>query len=290
MAVNWSNIDWGSLLGSAASIYSANQNADATAAAARSTQTNPFSVFSPFGSVVNNGQRGLVINPGNNPFTQMFTTGGLTMGANAFSAPSAAYYGAPKEIVDAANGAMNTDAAAADRLALLRSQAAPESNRNAIALREKLFGQGRNGSTGGANEQRAFLEAENNADLNRQITAADWANARAQQRFSNAVSATGVGGQIQGQQFNQFAASQAGQMNPFMAMLQAGSLGVGAGGGVAPGAALAAAQASNVPYQMGAQAVGELAPMLFGNSKTIQPVNTSVPPSRYGGDPRAVGY
>lgn len=259
-------IDWGSILGAAANYASANQASNAAGDAARSTQTNPYSVYTPFGSVVNNGQRGLNVQGAPNPFSQLFTTGGLSQGANAFSAPGAAYYGAPSEVVNAANGANNTDAEAAQRLQLLRDQAAPAANQQAVSLRDRLFGRGTIGSTGGANEQRAFLDSQNQADLNRQMTAADWANARAQQRFSNALGATGFGAQLQGQQFNQFAASQQGVMNPFSQLLQAGGLGVGAGGGVAPAAAINAAQASNVPYQLGAQAVGQIAPMVIPQS------------------------
>jgi hypothetical protein len=53
----------------------------------------------------------------------------------------------------------------------LRDQAAPDANRQAVALRDRLFGRGTLGSTGGAAEQEAFLNSQNQADLQCQMTA-----------------------------------------------------------------------------------------------------------------------
>lgn len=266
--------DWGSLINTGlqvgAGLLGSKKNADATSAAAASTRATPYSTGSQYGTTAVDPKNNTIqFNQAANPFAQLFTMGGLQQGANAFSAPGAAYYGAPKEVVQAANGAMNSDADAAGRLQLLRDQAAPESNRQAVSLRDRLFGRGTLGSSAGSNVQRAFLESENQADLGRQMTAADWANQRAQQRFSNALGATGFGGQIQQQQFNQFAASQQGANNPFQQLLQQGGMGVGAAGGVAPGAAMTNAQAQSAPWQIGAQAISQLAPMIgsyFTNS------------------------
>ncbi len=271
--------DWGSLINTGiqvgAGLLGSKKNADNTAQAAASTRPVPYSTQSQFGtSTVNPTNNSIQFQGAANPFAQLFTMGGLTQGANAFSAPGAAYYGAPKEVVQAANGTMNTDADAAGRLQLLRDQAAPGANQQAVALRERLFGRGTLGSSGGGAEQEAFLNSQNQADLNRQMTAADWANQRAQQRFSNALGATGFGGQIQQQQFNQFAASQTGASNPFQQLLQQAGVGVGAAGGVAPGAAMANAQAQTAPWNIATQALSQFGPQIgqyFGNMISSSP-------------------
>lgn len=232
------------VLGAGAAIYGAKKNAKSAKAAAASTKPTPYSTSSQYGSVdARNGQ--LDFNQAANPFTQMFNIGGLQQAANAFSAPGQAYFGAPQEVIDAVNGINNTDADAAGRLDLLRNLAAPESNRQALALRERLFGAGRLGSSGGAAEQRAFLDSENQADLQRQLTATDWANQRAQNRFQAALGAVGLGSNLQANAFNQAAASQTAAQSPFQLLMQQAGLGVSAGGGVAPAAAVNAAQAQN---------------------------------------------
>lgn len=281
--------DWGSLINTGIQLgagYLGSKNeAKNTAQAAAATRPVPYSTQSQYGTTTvdpNTNQIGF--QQAANPFAQLATMGGLQMGANAFSAPGAAYYGAPQEVVQAANGAMNTDAEASNRLAMLRDFAAPESNRQAVSLRERLFGRGQLGSSSGGAQQRAFLDSENQADLGRQMTAVDWANQRAQQRFSNALGATGFGAQIQGQQFNQFTAGQQAAANPFQQLLQQGGLGVGAAGGVAPGAAMANAQAQSAPFNMGVQALSQFAPMIgqwAGNAisspKTPMPVGVNAP-------------
>jgi hypothetical protein len=246
------------VIGAGTSLYGAHKQSKAAKAAAASTKPNPYTTNSQYGSVVNqNGQ--LNFNQAANPFSQMFNVGGLQQAANAFSAPGQAYYGAPQEVVQAAQGTMNTDQDAAGRLEMLRNMAAPESNRQALALRERLFGRGTLGSSGGAAEQRAFLDAENQADLGRQMTSVDWANQRAQSRFQNALSATGFGANLQQNAFNQATAAQSASQSPFSLLLQQGGLGVSAGGGVAPAAAMASAQAQGQAFDTTAGALQGLA-------------------------------
>ena len=65
------------------------------------------------------------------------------------------------------------DAAAADRLSLLREQAAPHEQRAFTGLQDTLFAQGRAGSTGGALQTEAFARGLAEADLGRQLAAQD---------------------------------------------------------------------------------------------------------------------
>lgn len=259
------------IIGAGTALYGAKKQAKSAKQAAQATKPTPYGTSSQYGNVnVKNGQ--LDFQQANNPFVNMFTMGGLQQAANAFSAPGSAYYGAPQEVIDAANGINNTDADAAGRLQMLRDLAAPESNRQAVALRERLFGQGRLGSSGGAAEQRAFLDAENQADLQRQLTATDWANQRAQNRFQAALGAVGLGSNIQQNAFNQAAAAQTASQSPFQLLMQQAGLGVSAGGGVAPAAAVAAAQAQGDKYNTYAGAFGQLAGLGMDawNNRTIK--------------------
>lgn len=257
------------VVGAGASIIGANKQASATKAAAAATETRPFSGTSAYGTTnFNQGTRQFDINQANNPFASLFTVGGLSSLANAASAPGSPFYGAPPELIAALGQAGNSDAEAADRLNLLRSQAAPENNAAALSLKDKLFSLGQLGSTSGAAGQEALLRAANAQDLGFQTTAADWANQRAQQRFQNALTTIQTGGNLSNQQFGQGVTSNNALGDMFQRLLSQAGLGVSAGGGQAPQAALASAQASQVPFQaisnIAVPALGSLATG-FGN-------------------------
>lgn len=238
------------LIAAGASIIGAKKQASATKSAAEATATHPFSGSSAYGTTnFNQGTRQLDINQANNPFASLFTVGGLSSLANAASAPGSPFYGAPPELIAALGGASNSDAEAQNRLDLLRSQAAPENNAAALSLKDKLFSLGQLGSTSGAAGQEALLRATNAQDLGFQTTAADWANQRAQQRFQNALTTIQTGGNLASNQFNQGVTANNSLGDMFQRLLSQAGLGISAGGGQAPAAAMAAAGASTAPFQ-----------------------------------------
>jgi hypothetical protein len=217
---------------------------DAAKTAAQATATNPYSGTSSYGTTAfNTGTRTFDINQAANPFAQLATVGGLGSLANAYTAPGSAYYGAPPELIAALQGTNDTSGAMAARLAQLRSMASPENNAAAVSLKDKLFSLGQLGSTSGAAGQEAMLRAQNQQDLGFQQTAQDYANAQAQQRFQNALTAVNAGSTLAGNQFQQGVSSQGILANQFQQLLQQAGLGVSAGGGQAPAAAMAAAAA-----------------------------------------------
>lgn len=84
------------------------------------------------------------------------------------------------------------------QLDLLREKAAPQSERQFNALQSKLFSQGRLGTTGGARAFQAFAEAENAADLDRQLSARDLGLRTAEQQRSIASTTGALANQVAG--------------------------------------------------------------------------------------------
>lgn len=240
------------LIAVAGSAILGHQSSQAAKGAANATETRPFSGTSSLGTTkYNQGNRTFDINQANNPFAQLSTIGGLSQFANAYSAPGQAYYGAPQEVINALQGTMDPSQLAQQRLDMLRQQASPENNRQALALKDKLFSLGQLGSTSGAEGQRAFLEAQNAQDLGFQQSAQDYANTQAQNRFQNAIQATGLGANLANQNFSQGVGANNILSQQFQNLLSQAQLGVQAGGGQAPGAAVNAANQPSTGQLLG---------------------------------------
>lgn len=194
----------------------------------------------------------------------------------------------------------------------LRGLAAPEENRQRVNLDNKLFATGQYGSTGGAERLRALYEAQAQADNQRRFDAIGMSNQDAQtkfgnfsnalnfgqgvnnqnfsnllqsfgfsqgvnnQRFNNALTTVNQGISKQQQDFNMGSAANSNIQNMFAQLLNQAGLNVGAGGGVAPGAATyAASQAGNtgLAVAQAANAFGDL----YGRYQASQPPQQAVP-------------
>jgi hypothetical protein len=116
------------------------------------------------------------------------------------------------------------DSVAQQRLGLLRDQAAPFEDRAFNSLQNKMFSQGRMGSTGGGRDMEAFARGLGQADTARQLDSMGFAEqlygrdqqyAQAQQAMGANLFSGGASNWMQGQQM-------AGQL---------GQLGLGAAGG-----------------------------------------------------------
>ncbi len=239
------------VVGGATSIYSANKASKDAKKAAVATQTNPYDVNSPFGSVSFEGGQ-VNANPSPNPFQNFFGSLGLSSLANAGAANSMPFNGANGQLIQqmqAANAASQPGSNEfQDVLAKLRAVSAPQDQRDDVSLDNQLFSRGMLGTSGGAERFRALKEAQMGADNQRQLTAQGIASTNANQRFANALTTVNQGMSNQQQQFNIGANSNTQQQNLFSQLLQQGGLGIAAGGGQAPGAAVyAAQQGSNVP-------------------------------------------
>lgn len=249
---SWLGNNAGSIINAGMSIYGANQTKNATGKAVQQSTPLPYSSSSMFGNVAFNPQtRQINYSMGQNPFAQMFNTGGVQSLGNAYSAPGSAYYGAAPEIVSAANSAMDTEAEAANRYGLLTQLAQPEENRMFQRLENNLFARGQMGTTGGGEHYRGFYEAQNQADLARQLGAQDWAQQRALSRFDVARNAVGSGMAGQQQQYNIGTGSMGGLQNLFAQLLSQGNAGIGAASGTPQGVAMMNAQAQTLPLQAG---------------------------------------
>lgn len=253
---SWIGNNAGTIANLGMSLYGSNQQKKATQQAVKQATPIPYSSSSMFGNV-NFDPKSHTMNysMANNPFAQLLNVGGVQAFGNAFSAPGSAYYGAAPEVVAAAN-AMGGDAQAAEaqnRYDLLTQYAQPESNRMFQRLENNLFARGQMGTTGGGEHYRGFYEAQNQADLARQMAAQDWAQQRSLSRFDVARNAVGQGMTAQGQNFNMGTGAMGGLQSLFSQLLQQGQSGIGAGAGTPGGVALANASASNIPYQVGAE-------------------------------------
>lgn len=216
--------------------------------AAQATEVKPFGGTSGLGSATfNNSSRTFDMSAAPNPFTQLLNMMGPAALANAASAPGSAYYGAPQELVQAVQGlgmgAQQADASG--RYNLLTRLAQPEYQRTFNTLNNALFSRGQLGSTGGAEQMRAFHEAQNDADLKRQLASQDWASQQAMNRFTTAQNAIGTGATLQQQNFGIGTNSQQGVMNLFSALGNMANTGVSAGGGQNAQAAINAANAQS---------------------------------------------
>ena len=181
---------------------------------------------------------------GNNPFLNFAQQTGNTGIPGLFGDMQSTLQNMPSGAFDqfnqqmqGAQGIANQDLQGlmASRLGLLRQQAAPQEQQQYNSLQNRLFGQGRLGSTGGGNEVQSFARGLGEADLSRQMQAQnlglqaqqgnlqqagmlsnlagqgfqgalnynDLGANRAGQRMQNAMSLFGFGNQLQGQQQQQ---------------------------------------------------------------------------------------
>lgn len=216
MAINWANL-LGSIANAGATYYGASKNASATADAAAATAKTPVNVNSNvLGSTTFNKDTG-------------------TYDVNSTGPSTSPYAGANPELIAALEGLNNTDAATADRLTALRGLSAPDENLARNRMDDKLFARGQLGGTGGALQQEALYKAQAQADQQRQLTAADWAQNRALTKFTSALSTVG-----QGQ------AAQAQEADKANALAK---IGIAGDQSQNPGAAMAAANASTDPLK-----------------------------------------
>lgn len=86
-----------------------------------------------------------------------------------------------------------------DRLSLLRQQAAPQEESQFNSLQNRLFSQGRLGSTGGSNDIEAFARGLGQADLGRQLSAQNLGLQAQQQSAGILGQQAGLFGQLGGQ-------------------------------------------------------------------------------------------
>ena len=103
------------------------------------------------------------------------------------------YAGASPELIAALGGLTNTDAETQNRLAQLRTLAAPSESLAGNKALDNIFRLGQLGGTGGAIQQEAFANSLMQADRQRTLDAADWAQQRATTRFQGALQTVGAG-------------------------------------------------------------------------------------------------
>lgn len=210
--------------------------------------------------------QGFLGGAGTNPFLQ-FSQGlgnealpGLFGGVqNALgNLPSGAFDAFQSQMGDARNiASQDVNGLINNRLSLLRQQAAPQEEQAYNSLQQKLFGQGRLGSTGGANQMQAFARGLGEADLSRQLAAQglglqaqgmnlnqagmlsglagqnfsaalnynDIGANRAMQRMQNAMNLFGFGNQLQQQQMQSGIGGLTGLMGLDQNMMNSVALG-----------------------------------------------------------------
>jgi hypothetical protein len=266
------------------SIYAADKQSKAAKDAAKATQVNPIDITSPYGYVdFENGQANAYAAP--NPFSNLYGSLGLAGLANAGAANGLPYNGANSQLVEELQAASAASQPGSnefnDVLAKLRAVSAPEEQRQNVALDNQQFARGTLGTTGGAERFRALKEAQANADLQRQLQAQGITTQNANDRFTRALTTVNQGMSNQQQQFNIGSAAGGNQMNMWQALLNQMGVGIAAGGGQAPGAAMyAAQQAGNVPLAI-AQGANS-----FANAWMNRPQTQTPPPATtYGGYP-----
>jgi len=230
------------VVGAGAAVYSARKGAKAAKGAAKSTKPTPYGVTGPAGSMTVGKDGTLSLSQANNPFSGMFNTLGLGSLANAGAMSP--------EVMNAYQGLFGRglNETVSDQYSRLSRLAAPQERRDQQDLDNQLFARGMLGTTGGAERFRALMESQGQADLARQTQAWDLGQQVANQRFGAAM-----GNQLQ--QFNMGMGAFGGSNNLFQQLMQQAGLGVGAGGGVAPGAAMMAAEASGQPFMAGYNAL-----------------------------------
>jgi hypothetical protein len=185
------------------------------------------------------GAPGAFMDAQNTPFLQAGALPGFSglaahfgqQGADLFGAGTQAAFGAPTAGGEAAglfgmgHQALGQDFGAleADRLAQMRAAAQPFEERAGNQRIQSLFSSGRLGTTGGARAMGEFDLAQQQADIQRQMAASDFAQGQLGQNRQFAQGLFGMG--LQGIGMDQSRAMQLGQLG-----LGAGGFGFGAAG------------------------------------------------------------
>ena len=257
---------------------------DARSAASTAVQQgtpSPYGTYSPYGSVaVDPATRRMTFTQADSPFARLLQSIGLSQYANAATAPGAAYAGASPELVAAAQGFTPQGEAGNfnSELSRLRAIAAPEDRRSFQGLENALFSRGMMGTSGGGERYRAWYEAQNAADLQRQGTAQDFARQRSMDRFNTALQAVGSGQVGAQQQFNQGQSAFSSLQGIFGQLMNQGNVGVAGGGGTPAELAQwnAAQQTMNSPSAILEASgifnkLGDVAGGLFGRGSVQSP-------------------
>lgn len=209
---------WGAVIGGVVSVgtsmYSANAQkgaANRAALAGGAKNTN-----GPFGSVnYDSGTANYDLGPNGDQFSSLAQSLGLsTLGnysANPYDALTPDIKGGYSNAMDVLRGTgdqQNTNASGLfsalqglgndptaignNMYHMLSAQAAPGQSQMFNGLQNKLFAQGRLGSSGGGNEFKGFFDSANNADIGRQIAGAQFGQGwqkQLQDQYGNATNA-----------------------------------------------------------------------------------------------------
>jgi hypothetical protein len=236
---------WGAIAGAAVSagvgVYSANKQASAAKKAAAAGTPVGYSAYGPGGNVtVDPNSRQVNMSLPANPFTPMFQGIGASSLANAATAPGSYLYGADPELASAYQGLTGQGIvdAAQGRYDVLNQLARPQEQRAFNSLEDRLFARGQMGSTGGSQQYEAFQNASNQADLQRQLSAQDWAQTNALNRFNGALAAVGSGQAGQANNWNIGTGAFSNLQAMFNPMFQQAQIGLGAATGTPPSLAL----------------------------------------------------
>jgi hypothetical protein len=243
-------MSWGNVIGGAVAIGGSLLNKKSAKSAAAATRPTPYQTTGPAGTTTVAGNT-LTMNAAQNPFSPLFQMLGGSSFANAATAPGAFLYGADPELADAYRGMFGqglTDTIAG-QYDLLNQMAAPGENRQRLGLQDMLQARGTGGTSGGAEMFRGLEEALAMADLQRQNSAVGLGQNVAGNRFSSALQGvqSGMGGQLQ--QFNIGQGAFGGLQSIMENIFRQAGLGVAAGGGQSPGAAVYASQAAGAVPQ-----------------------------------------
>ncbi len=258
-------MSWGAVVGAGVGLVGSAISGNKAKKAAKSTKPTPYAVSGPAGQMgVHKGQ--LSLEQGNNPFAQVFRNLGLNQLRGVGQMPDQFLYGADPELAKAYEGLFGQGLT--DRIQgqydLLSQIAAPGERRDSQALDDLMFSRGMSGTTGGAERFRALEEAQSMADLQRQAQAVGLGRQEALDRFTGAQGAIGQGMGSQLQQFNIGQGAFGGSQQLLQNLFQQAGLGIAAGGGQAPGAAVYAAQAQSAPYQAAANFLQNSGLLNFG--------------------------
>lgn len=243
-------MSWGAVIGAGVGLVGSMAGKKSAKKAAEATKPTPYGVSGPAGQMSVSGNQ-LTLTPGFNPFSNIFNALGAQSFANAATAQGQPMWGANPELVSAYQGTFGqglTDRIAQQK-SLLDQMAAPGEQRQTNALWDTLQSRGTAGTSGGAEMFRAMEEANSMADLARSQGAIGLGNAEAQNRWNAALGTIQQGMTGQQQNYNIGAGAFGGLQSILENLFRQGGMGIAAGGGQAPSAAMASAAAAGVPYQ-----------------------------------------
>lgn len=220
--------------------------------AARDTRPTPYAISGPAGGMTVNGNN-IQLSQANSPWASLIQRLGMGQLGSAAGQQNRPFFGASPDLVAAYRGmyGQGLTSEIQNQYDLLSQMAAPGENRDRLALDDQSYARGMLGTSGGAERFRALTEAQNMADLQRQQAAVGLGQTNALNRFQAATGVTGQGMAGQQQAFNIGNGAFGMQNQLLQQLLQQAGLGVSAGGGQAPGAAMYAAQQSSAPWQAG---------------------------------------